>query len=574
MGAPLHPLRPLLQHLADRCAEGGEATTRALLPPLARVLVDFEPSLAQLPGMARLEEPAPLPPDSAKARVLGVLREVVSRLSQEQPLLLVVDDLQWADGLTREFLGSLDEAFLGSRRIFWLGLYRAEEADEALRAWASASSVLSVRLGRLERESVEVLLGEMLATPRVPSALVERVAEQAQGNPFFVAELLREAVAEGALRRVGGAWEVDEARASRGLSSALRDLLLLRLEGLGAAAREVLGRLAVLGQEAEIPLLEACGVELDALVPLLERRVVEWEEGRAWSLRFARDKLREGAYSAFSHPDRARLHRLTAEGIERCYRGQRELDQRHGELAHHWEQAGDLAQARRCYTQAGEVALARSAHKDACALLYKALALARGGAPASPEEIGRLERWLGEAYTGLRMHAEAARHLSEGVRLMGWPAPAGGFDLALALGREVLEQCARRARSREVALPPQDPRCVEGARAYIALQATTIFTNDAGVMVYSSFKALNLAEAGGAASELAQGLGLAATIVGLVPGLARSVRWYDDASFRALAHAGASSAQVSCRVYRGTLRLYQAQSAEALCVFREATEIA
>ena len=108
---PLHPFRPLLQSIADYCIERGESATRRLLGNRALILAPFEPRLAELPGVDRHAVPADLPPEGALERLFTVLAESIANMAAERPLLLVLDDLHWADDLSLRFLGQLPATF-------------------------------------------------------------------------------------------------------------------------------------------------------------------------------------------------------------------------------------------------------------------------------------------------------------------------------------------------------------------------------------------------------------------------------------------------------------------------------
>src|SRR5262249_55514144 len=102
--APLQALRRPLQALADRCREGGVQTTWRLLGDPGDLLARYEPALRGLPGQESAVAPPLLPPEASRLRLFEVLAQTFEALAAEQPLLLVLDDLQWADELTIGFL--------------------------------------------------------------------------------------------------------------------------------------------------------------------------------------------------------------------------------------------------------------------------------------------------------------------------------------------------------------------------------------------------------------------------------------------------------------------------------------
>src|SRR5437868_5814686 len=109
---PLHPLRGFLQIVADLCHQGGPPVTATLLGPRAAVLAPYEPALARFATEAELADARATPTDAARERLLECLRETLAALAADRPLLLLLDDLQWADDLTLAFLSSMTPAFL------------------------------------------------------------------------------------------------------------------------------------------------------------------------------------------------------------------------------------------------------------------------------------------------------------------------------------------------------------------------------------------------------------------------------------------------------------------------------
>jgi eukaryotic-like serine/threonine-protein kinase len=405
--APLQALRPLLHAVADRCREAGISETERLLGSRAAVLAAYEPALEGLPGLETLPEPPALPPHEAQLRLdhalletfraLGCHRQTVGR-----PLLLVIDDLQWADELTLQWLEYLGHVAETEPLGFLLaGTCRAEETPEALRRLRQRPAVVQVGLERLGTESVRAMVRDMLALGRTPSPLVEALARHTEGNPFYVAEYLRAAVEEGYLSRdERGLWRLASALeegtagevASRlPLPGSIRGLVLRRLAVLGPAEAAAVGAAAVLGRECDAEVLEAvadCGDEplLDALAELQRRHVLEPAAGGR--LRFTHDKLREAAYERLASGPRRELHRRAAEALSKAP----DLHELDAELGRHWEEAGELGEARRRYLLAARRARERHAHHEAEALYRAHLRLAPGPTPESVtarNELGR-----------------------------------------------------------------------------------------------------------------------------------------------------------------------------------------
>jgi predicted ATPase len=192
------------------------------------------------------------------------------------------------------------------------------------------------------------MVAEMLAQPEAPDALREPFVEASEGSPFFVVEYVRTAIAEGWLRRApAGGWRLaDEGVAP--LPRSHRDLVDRRLATLSPPARALLGVAAALGRDLDSALL--CAVAeapeeevLTAVQELVVRCLLE--DGGDDRLRFAHDRLREGAYAALSGERRRELHRRAAAAVERRLTGAAGDALLYPVLAHHWVHAGARRQA-------------------------------------------------------------------------------------------------------------------------------------------------------------------------------------------------------------------------------------
>ncbi|WP_163995275.1 serine/threonine-protein kinase PknK [Pyxidicoccus caerfyrddinensis] len=427
--APLQPLRPLLLAVADRCNERGAAEADRLLGPRGRVLAAYEPSLTQLPGQQEQPEPPPLPAPEARARVLAALRDTLRAFAEVQPLLLVLDDLQWADDLTLSFLQELGAEHLASRPVLLVGTYRMDEMGAALRALVGAPDAVRVEVGRLNAASAGEMVRGMLALREVPAPFVDSLVQETSGNPFFIAEYLRAAIDAGLLFRApSGEWlfEAGGSTAHRPLPlpGSIVELIERRLADLGAEGRALAEAASVLGREQDAELLltiaalsEAAGQE--AVEELRRRQVLE--ESGSGRLRFVHDKLREVAYARIPAAPRQALHRRSAEWLEHRYTGTPEVERHAAALGHHWSRAGRPGRASGWFSRAADRARAAYANGEAIAFYEAALreaAASAQDASASPGNAGgagglALERvWegLGEvlALTGRQAEARTA----------------------------------------------------------------------------------------------------------------------------------------------------------------------
>lgn len=423
LGAPFHPFRQFLHAVVDACRAGGSARARQLLGERAALLVAYEPSLAEFVDVG----PGPLmalPAQTARARLFECLKELIVDYARGGPALLVLDDLQWADDLSLEFLSHLAESTTATDAAFVLvGTCRLEEMGARLRALAENPGISVESLPLFDHVAVREMVSGMLALPEPPASLINFVNEESRGNPFFIAEYLRAAIEAGLLRRdVMGRWhlspsvtEAGELRQRVAAPPTISAVVALRLRDLEPASIDILRAAAVLGREFDVELVArtaglATAVVLDAYAALRPRNILE-EDGAGVS-RFAHDKLREITYAETAAEQRVELHARAAAALEDRYAG-RDAAPHFGELGFHHARAGVCARAADYYQRAGEQAQEAYANEDAIRFFRLAL--------EQTEDTEDTEDALGN--DGLRTRLR--EQLADGLMVVGRPAEAG-----------------------------------------------------------------------------------------------------------------------------------------------------
>ncbi|MFN7974373.1 MAG: protein kinase [Acidobacteriota bacterium] len=450
--APLQGLGGLLSAVADVCREKGIAEARRVLGSHGAILAPYEATIAAVVRGLDTPPPAPLPAEAARLRLLRSLASVLAAFAGGRGIVLMIDDLHAGDELTIEALRHLSRTgFFDTHPVVVVASYRTEEAGPmaSLRTLPGAEDV---GLDRLGDDAIAAIASDMLALRPLPRRFRRFLVSSAEGNPFFVAQYLRTAVAEGVLLRdPSGQWRMRRVDASRAqpleeaipLPATLRDLASRRLAGISPAAARVVGPAAVLGREVERALLEAVSglgdAEIDDGVAELVRRHCVHEVGSR--IRFRHGNLRDVAYDTVVPEERLVLHRRAAEALERASDAAAA-----GARAHHWDRAGEPARAIPSYLDAAQAARARYAWRDAEALLRALLALPgvtagqRTAALRALADVLRLQGRTAEAIVQCHEALGAAR-------LSGEPR-----DEAIALGNvaglELLMGHADEARAR------------------------------------------------------------------------------------------------------------------------------
>jgi DNA-binding NarL/FixJ family response regulator len=370
-----------------------------------------------------------------KARILWNFTQFLARYAAKHPLLLVLENLQWADASSLELLHFVARQ-MGDQRILLVCSYNDEATDAtpalatAIRSLVSLEAATEHVLQPLSREATAELVQRVFGVESAATGdFTGRLFAWTRGNPFFIEEMLKALIASGGLAERDGTWlgwdvgEFDLPRSIRGAVAA-------RMNQLSEPSRKLANLCAVIGTRASYGALAAVTMlpEPDLLAALDELRaqriLTEGAEEGSVVYDFAHPILQETLYEELGLARARSLHATVAESLERFY-GARALA-RAGELAYHFVRAdvGGLApKAVKYLAAAGRDALAKHANREAADYLAAALDLvdqsgqgAEVWAPLS-EDLARARQRLGEYDAAMELWERARRDAAEQRRL-------------------------------------------------------------------------------------------------------------------------------------------------------------
>jgi class 3 adenylate cyclase/tetratricopeptide (TPR) repeat protein len=354
--------------------------TRTIRAKVTGQVLTLEPALQDtVPALLALLDAVPedspflrLDPPQRRQRTLDALKRVLLRESQEQPLLLVFEDLHWIDTETQALLNSLVES-LPSARLLLLVNYRPEYQH----GWGSKTYYTQLRLDPLPpvsaNEFFQALLGDDPRLQPLTALLIART----QGNPFFLEESVRTLAETGVLVGARGAYRLEQALAGIQVPATVQAVLAARIDRLPAEEKRLLQTAAVLGTEVPWPLLHAIADEPEAELQrhltalqsaefLYETRLFPEHE-----YTFKHALTHEVAYGSLLLERRRMLHARIVEALE-ALAGER-VGEQVERLAHHALRGEVWAKALAYFQQAGEKAMERSAYGEAVGYLEQAL---------------------------------------------------------------------------------------------------------------------------------------------------------------------------------------------------------
>ncbi len=355
----LYTFRKPLRRMRELCLKGGYGKFRDVLTEHADILSDFEPALVDLVPRDHRCATQVLPQAEARIRICHSLYSVFSELSRIRPLLLILDDLQWADSLSLEFIESFfSGAPIRCLPIVVLATFRTEEPIPEIRRMEKNNPRILLE-GVTADESYEIISG-MLNNSDLPPVIVQALIKHSEGNPFYIAEYLRSCVDENILIRSRFKWRFSAEYIRDNLDSSqavlpefpagLQRMIEHRLRFTDETQKEILRIASVFGREFPLKILAAVyGTDhsklMEAIRELTRRQIIK--ETAPGIFRFAHDRTLKAVYSAVQAPLRKQLHRRCAEVITARFP---EFERKHyPEMAQHWEIAGNGHKAAKYY---------------------------------------------------------------------------------------------------------------------------------------------------------------------------------------------------------------------------------
>ena len=398
LGVPYQPFVEALRHFVDHASPLSERLGR-YGGELARLVPEVGQRVPNLP------EPLRSDPEMERYRLFDAVAAWLTGASADEPMLLVLDDLQWAAKPTLLLLRHILRT--GGGRILLLGTYRDTELThdhplvELVADLRRQGGVERLSLSGLDDLGVAAFVEQASgrALDDAGLALARAVYEETEGNPFFVLEVLRHLAETGAVERREGVWTPRLPIDQLGIPEGVRDVVGRRLARLSEDANQALRIASVVGPEFELGVVQAAADLseerlLDAIEEAATARVVI--EVSASRYRFAHALMRATLYESLSAARQVTLHRKTAEAIEAIH--QAALDDYVPALAHHWARASapvtDPARAVEYARMAGDRALAQLANDEAAAYYASGLELLDAGG-AGAADIRRLELLIG-----------------------------------------------------------------------------------------------------------------------------------------------------------------------------------
>ncbi|MGH2829729.1 MAG: ATP-binding protein, partial [Actinomycetota bacterium] len=488
------PYLPFLEAIGNWLSSSDIAAVRRRLGPSARELGQLFPQLSQDAPVEGMD------PAQAKLRLFESVLVLIRLAAEERGLLLILEDLHWADASTRELLDYMTRRLRGVPALL-LATYRSDEMHRRhpllpiIAGWRRSGSVRIVELQPLAPDDVAGMIGAIFSKADITSEFSDFFHQRTDGNPFVLEETLKEAIDRGDIYPTDAGWE-RKSLTEIGIPRSVAHGILARVERLHPRHAEVVRSAAVLGSAFWYSTLVAlCGIEEEAVQEALHACIREQlliEDAVPGRYRFRHALTREAVYDDTILPRRQALHARIADLLAA------DPQARAADVAHHLLAAGKFEEAIPVCLEAADDAVAHSALAEAVALYERVLSHI-----ADRRERAVVMCKLGEASLRITDSEKTRRYLEEGIGVLdelGEHAAAARWHLALGRAHWLSsgpDDAHREYETARAALEPAGPSEML-ARAYIGLAGLRSFNYEYRESLRLAERAIEIAEAAGA----------------------------------------------------------------------------
>lgn len=410
----LTPIIQALRHsILDYSDEDSpESRFRKLREFIEGQAVDQDEATSLLASLLSIETSAELAPPSGSAQIvrmqtMELLLDLVTQGATAKPMLVVIEDLHWADPSTLEMIQMMVDRGPAP------GLFVLFTTRPGLKAdWVKRSYVLTQELLPLSRRSARGLVEDTAGSAELPPALIDRIIEETDGNPLYIQELTLAVLESEAWEESQAAGNLEEMNWLE-IPATLQDSLAARVDNLGAA-KALLQLCSVLGHEFSYELLrEVSGTKNEAALKKELAEIVGaellYQRGvlRNLTYTFKHILIQETAYHSLLKSKRRELHHRTAEILER--QTSSGSPSQPALLAYHFSEAGDVEKAIPYWTQASRQSLASFANQEAVEQARRGIKLLKA-IPESTQRAGQevaLQSVLGTALLSIHGYTDS-----------------------------------------------------------------------------------------------------------------------------------------------------------------------
>jgi len=420
-----------------------EAAVRDLYPEKAAEILPFVATLMRLKLSGRhAERVKGIEGEALEKLILKNLRELLIRASDLSPLIIVAEDLQWADTSTIEIMEQLFQ-LVKTQRILFINLFRPGHLETGVRIAATVNKELpaysiELVLEPLDEKMSEALIDNMLDSIEFKHAIAAKIIVRAGGNPFFIEEVVRSLIDEGVVVLENGRFKTTEKIEEIVVPHRIVDVLMARIDRLEEETRNLVKVASVIGRSFFYRIIKEVAKfskDIDSqLLNLKELQLIRERkrEGEVEYL-FKHALAQEVAYESILHRKRRRLHLKVARAIEKIF--DERIHEFYGMLAYHYGRAENLDKTEDYLIKAGEEALRSSASNEALNYYQEALRLylKKYGEASDPEKLSAFEKNIALALYNKGQLENALEYFDRVLQLWGVGSPKNSIIIAFRI---------------------------------------------------------------------------------------------------------------------------------------------
>jgi tetratricopeptide (TPR) repeat protein len=370
------------------------------------------------------------------------MREIIIKGSELRPTVIYIEDFHWVDTSSLELIEALFR-LVEEYRILFILVFRPGYVETGERIIKSIeenypSHWTSINLEPLNETESETLLSNLLRIKGLPLHIRDQILQRAGGNPFFIEEVVRSLIDEGAVVLKNGNYEVTEKVRQVVIPQTIHALIMTRIDRLDEATRNLVRMASVIGRNFFYRVLTEVASnieEIDSRLDYLKEIQLIRERKRTEELEylFKHALAQEAAYESILIQRRKEIHQKVARSIEKVF--SERLHEFYGMLSYHYSMGEDLDKAEEYMIKAGEEAMKSAASSEALGYFQEALSIYRSkfGEKASPEKIAMLEKNIAYALLNRGRLLESVDYFTRVLEYYGETFPETRLGVAIKL---------------------------------------------------------------------------------------------------------------------------------------------
>jgi len=428
-----HPIIELLKKFAGIDEEDDEAASFDKIEKLIRkihpeAIQEILPFIATLMGIRLSSKHAErirgIEGEALEKLILKNLRELIGKSSEIKPLIIIIEDLHWADLSSVEMLESLYR-LAENHRLLFINVFRPGYEETSDRILSTIKDRYmhdheEIYIEPLSEQQSEILTHNLLRIKALPPKFSALLCERTEGNPFFIEEVVRSLIDEAIVIFENGEFKVSRKIENVMIPGTINEVLMARIDKLDENTRNLLKIASVIGRYFFYKILADVAAEIDEIYEKLTylkevQLVLDRQRMAEVEYIFKHALVQQVVYDTLPDKQKKQLHGRIAQAIERVF--QDRLPEFYGTLAFHYSIAEELDRAEKYLILAGEKALKTSASSEAIHYYKQALAIYRKkyGSSADMKKIARLEKYIGKALLYKGHYIDAAEYFERAL---------------------------------------------------------------------------------------------------------------------------------------------------------------